>query len=62
MNEIEDEYHFLMIYRKYDNLRYKLFSKLTDINLSVLSDWDKFVKILKFMKNILQIISWKLLK
>ena len=56
LNEIEDEYHCLMICPKYDNLRHSIFSKITDINLNVLSERDKFVK------NILQIISWMLLK
>ena len=52
-NEIEDEYYFLMICPKYDNLRHSLFSKITDINLNVLSERDKFVKILKFYQKYL---------
>ena len=53
LNEIEDEYHFLMICPKYDNLRHNLFSKITDINLNVLSERDKFAKILKFYQKYL---------
>ena len=53
LNEIEDEYHFLMICPKYDNLRRNLFSKITDINLNVLSERDKLAKILKFYQKYL---------
>ena len=38
---------------KYDNLWHSLFSKITDINLNVLSERDKFVKILKFYQKYL---------
>ena len=41
LNEIEDEYHFLMIYPKYDNLRHSLLSKITDINLNICI-WHSF--------------------
>ena len=42
-----------MICPKYENLRDNLFSKITDINLNVLSERDKFVKILKFYQKYL---------
>ena len=48
LNEIEDEYHFLIICPKYDNLRHNIFSYINDINLNALSERDKFVTILKF--------------
>ena len=49
LNVIEDEFHFLVICPKYDNIRKILYDKIHSVcsNFILMSDMDKFIYLLK---------------